>query len=144
LWSAAFSPKDGTRIVTASQDKTDRVWDAATGEVIKIFQGHASELYSAEFSPDETRIVTASGDSTVRVWDAVILKRQDLIDRTRKEVHRCLTPKQRKQFFLATEPPPWCIEMGKWPYRTKEWKQWLEETNSGKEVAIPGTVNSPR
>ena len=29
--SAAFSP-DGTRVVTASDDKTARVWDAATGK----------------------------------------------------------------------------------------------------------------
>jgi WD40 repeat protein len=31
--SAAFSP-DGTRIVTASWDKTARIWDVATGEEI--------------------------------------------------------------------------------------------------------------
>ena len=31
VWSAAFSP-DGTRVVTASDDKTARVWDAATGK----------------------------------------------------------------------------------------------------------------
>jgi WD40 repeat protein len=31
--SAQFSP-DGTRIVTASRDKTARVWDAVTGKVL--------------------------------------------------------------------------------------------------------------
>jgi WD40 repeat protein len=33
LWSAAFSP-DGTRIVTASEDKTAQQWDTATGQAI--------------------------------------------------------------------------------------------------------------
>ena len=38
--SAAFSP-DGKRIVTASADKTARVWDAATGEPIgEPLRGH--------------------------------------------------------------------------------------------------------
>jgi WD40 repeat protein len=66
--SSAFSP-DGTRIVTASQDDTARVWDAATGQQIAQLQGHTAPVDSAAFSPDGTRIVTASGDDTARVWD---------------------------------------------------------------------------
>ena len=68
--SAAFSP-DGTRIVTASYDKTARVWDAATGQPIgEPLKGHESAVMSAAFSPDGKRIVTASEDNTARVWDA--------------------------------------------------------------------------
>ena len=38
--SAAFSP-DGKRIVTASSDKTARIWDAATGQPIgEPLRGH--------------------------------------------------------------------------------------------------------
>ena len=37
--SAQFSP-DGTRIVTASDDKTARVWDAATGKSLATLAGH--------------------------------------------------------------------------------------------------------
>jgi hypothetical protein len=29
---------------------------------------------------------------------------------------RCLTVSQRRQFFLDTEPPAWCVKNGKWPY----------------------------
>jgi hypothetical protein len=56
--SAAFSP-DGTRIVTASNDKTVRIWDAATGNEILILRGHDGDVVSAAFSPDGARIVTA-------------------------------------------------------------------------------------
>ena len=67
--SAAFSP-DGSRIVTASWDKTARIWDAATAKEIAVLRGHDDSVYSAAFSPDGSRIVTASEDKTARIWDA--------------------------------------------------------------------------
>ncbi|WP_287240553.1 WD40 repeat domain-containing protein [Mesorhizobium sp.] len=67
--SAAFSP-DGTRIVTASWDRTARVWDAVTGAQLLKLEGHEDGENSVLFSPDDRRIVTASSDKTARVWDA--------------------------------------------------------------------------
>jgi WD40 repeat protein len=67
--SAAYS-LDGTRIVTASRDRTARVWDARTGVQLATLFGHGGIVYSAAFSPDGTRIVTASDDKTTRIWDA--------------------------------------------------------------------------
>ena len=70
VFSAAFSP-DGKRIVTASGDKTARLWDAATGKQIGApLVGHEDAVCSAAFSPDGKRIVTASLDKTARLWDA--------------------------------------------------------------------------
>ena len=67
--SASFSP-DGSRIVSASYDKTVRIRNAATGECIRTLEGHTSYVRSASFSPDGSRIVSASLDGTVRIWDA--------------------------------------------------------------------------
>ncbi|MFE8604846.1 nSTAND1 domain-containing NTPase [Archangium violaceum] len=65
-----FSP-DGTRVVTASEDGTVRVWQAdGQGEPV-VLRGHERKVvWSALFSPDGTRVVTASGDGTARVWQA--------------------------------------------------------------------------
>jgi WD domain, G-beta repeat len=67
--SAAFSP-DGARVVTASLDKTARLWDAATGKEVAVLRGHDDQVLSAVFSPDGARVVTASLDKTARLWDA--------------------------------------------------------------------------
>jgi WD40 repeat protein len=66
--SAVFS-QDGGRVVTASKDKTARIWDATTGTVLRELKGHESGVTFATFSPDGRRVVTASKDKTARIWD---------------------------------------------------------------------------
>jgi len=69
IWSASFSP-DGSRIVTASWDKTAKVWDARTGRQLLTLRGHENALTAVAFSPNGRRIASSSLDETVRVWDA--------------------------------------------------------------------------
>ncbi len=55
--------------MTASHDKTARVWDARTGAPLATLAGHLMEVEDAEFSPDGREVVTASYDGKARVWD---------------------------------------------------------------------------
>ncbi len=52
--------QDQKGIVTASQDKTARVWDAKTGSQLALLSGHEGVVIAAAFSPDGQRIVTTS------------------------------------------------------------------------------------
>ena len=67
-----FSP-DGVRILTASADKTAKLWDAVSGKLIASFD-HRDEVMHVAFSPDGTRILTASRDNTAKLWDAASSK----------------------------------------------------------------------
>ena len=67
--SVAYS-MDGTRVVSGSEDKTVRIWDASTGEEVQRLEGHSGEVSSVAFSMDGTRVVSGSDDKTVRIWDA--------------------------------------------------------------------------
>lgn len=68
IWSARYSP-DGSRIVTASTDKTVRVWDAATGKELLVLRGHPGMVRDAVYSPDGAHILSYSR-AGARVWDA--------------------------------------------------------------------------
>jgi len=67
--AVAWSP-DGTRVATASDDKTARVWDARSGQPVSPRLEHQDGLADVAWSPDGTRVATASADKTARVWDA--------------------------------------------------------------------------
>ena len=56
--------------MSGSRDKSMRVWDVATGEVLKIFHGHTTSVRSASFSADGSRVVSCSNSNSIVVWEA--------------------------------------------------------------------------
>jgi len=69
ILAAAYSP-DGRQIVTASADRTAKVWDAAGATDLLTLTGHGAPIRSVAFFDDGQRIVTGSWDRTARVWEA--------------------------------------------------------------------------
>jgi WD40 repeat protein len=71
VYGIAFTP-DGKNVVTASFDKTLKVWDAASGKEIKSFggpQGHQNLVLAVALSPDGQSIASGGADNTARIWD---------------------------------------------------------------------------
>lgn len=65
--SVAFS-RDGTRIVSGSEDNTVKVWDARSGKALLTLRGHTDNVISVAFSPDDKRVVSGS-KGILKVWD---------------------------------------------------------------------------
>ncbi|HYC90679.1 MAG TPA: hypothetical protein VEO54_15795 [Thermoanaerobaculia bacterium] len=72
-WSAAFSP-DGRRVATASEDRTVRLWDAATGAAIAELRGHTERVHSLAFSRDGRFLISSGDDQGARLWDVAAAK----------------------------------------------------------------------
>lgn len=65
--SAIYSHK-GEFIVSASWDKTIRIWDINTGICIRTLFSYGSSITYASISPDDKLIASASEDGTIRLW----------------------------------------------------------------------------
>jgi WD40 repeat protein len=59
----------GPLLLTASEDKTVRLWSLDNSEPIGTLLGHGAAVWSVAPSRDGRRVVTASDDGTARVWD---------------------------------------------------------------------------
>jgi WD40 repeat protein len=63
---------DGSKIASASWDRSVKIWDASIGNILCTLEGHADSVMSVAFNAEASLIVTASEDQTVRLWDAVV------------------------------------------------------------------------
>ncbi|GAB1541611.1 hypothetical protein NUACC21_42820 [Scytonema sp. NUACC21] len=70
VYAVVISP-DGKQAVSASDDKTLKIWNLATGEVEKTLTGHKYCIRTVAITPDGKLVVSASLDKTLKVWDLV-------------------------------------------------------------------------
>jgi WD40 repeat protein len=66
--SVAFS-HDSTKLASASDDSTVKVWDASNGTCLQTLESHCSWNKSVAFSHDSTKLALALWNHTIKVWD---------------------------------------------------------------------------
>ena len=70
--SVCFSP-DGRRCLSGSLDRTVRLWDVASGQMIRSFDGHTTDVNGVAFSGDGRTVASCSGavvggENLIRLW----------------------------------------------------------------------------
>ena len=56
------------RLISASDDKTLRLWDTDTGKLLKTVAGHESLINAFAISPDGRWLISVSSDDKIKVW----------------------------------------------------------------------------
>ena len=50
----------GSRVLTASADKTARLWDVQSGVCLQVLEGHTDEIFSSAFNYEGDTIITGN------------------------------------------------------------------------------------
>lgn len=60
---------DSNRVLSASHDRTLRLWSLSSGLSERVFSGHTAAVHEVRLSPTMDRFVSSSADGTARIWD---------------------------------------------------------------------------
>ncbi|MEG4202308.1 WD40 repeat domain-containing protein [Microcoleus sp. Pol12A5] len=55
--------------MSASMDKTLKIWDTETGRELKTLTGHSDGVDAVDLAPDGKTAISASMDKTLKIWD---------------------------------------------------------------------------
>ncbi|WP_294533365.1 hypothetical protein [uncultured Rhodoblastus sp.] len=127
----------GERIFAIFGNGAIEVWDAHNGGTVAFFPGtpqtDGGDIFGSIAGNSTIRF---ESDGIARIYD-FHERTQSLVEDAQNRASRCLTPAQRRDYSLNSDPPTWCITSSKWPYDTQDWRDWMQYRSSFKAVPRP-------
>ncbi len=69
-WDNAVAiTNDGRCVLSGSHERTLKLWDLRTGELVRSFAGHTDFVHAVALAPDDRHALSGSSDQTVRLWE---------------------------------------------------------------------------
>ncbi len=113
--SARFRP-DGRQLLSASHDKTARLWDLGDERRHHVLEGHGDKLWDAVYSPDGRLVATASQDGTARLWETRTGRQKSILKGHKGGVIRAVFGPEGKRLVTVSDDETarvWDVASGK-------------------------------
>ena len=96
-----FSP-DGNYVATGGADRFVKIFEVATGKLVKSLEGHTHHVLGVSWRMDNRWLVSAGADKVIKVWDVVTGEQARTITGFGKEVSAIQYLGASDNFVLAT------------------------------------------
>jgi len=126
-----FMP-DGKTAISASLDRTIKIWEIESGRICDVLEGHNRGINSIAVSSDGHWLVSASKDGTVKIWD--LRKRKEIcaLRKSRKPISKVVVSIELNCIVTASEIG--CITV--WDLKGKKVKTLIRRSFEIKALAI--------
>lgn len=138
--AARFSP-DGRQIVAGCADSALRLWDAKTGHLVRLCQGHTERVYGVAYPATGDHILSGSYDGTMRLWDLATGREQLRLWVGRSITDVALSPDARFAFCSSLEGSAemWSVQEGRLLCRLGPRGSWsVDRSADGRLVLSAG------
>jgi WD40 repeat protein/predicted Ser/Thr protein kinase len=98
-----FSP-DGRLLASADADGVLRLWDVATGNLVRECRGHDQMLWTVAFHPEGKEVASAGNDRKIIIWEVATGKRvRTLHGFPERVIKIAYSPDGERLFSLASD-----------------------------------------